>query len=211
VEFLRNAYDEEIAFVDRELGRFFTELDERGLLAKTLVILTADHGEEFLDHGGFEHGHAVFDELVRVPLVIWGPGVSPGRSDAVVSLRDVPATVLGALAIAPPPGFPGRSLLAAEPETIVAEHTLYGGERKAALAWPWKLHWANGGAELALFDLARDPGERTNILSDHETDAQPLLDALRASAERDTAAAKRADTAIDEQTRARLHELGYIE
>src|SRR5262249_9064248 len=116
VEFLRGAYDEEIAFVDRELGRLFAELESRGLLAKTLVIFTADHGEEFLDHGGFEHGHAVFDEVVRVPLVIWGPGVAPGRSDAVVSLRDVPATVLGAFAIAPPPGFPGRSLLDAEAE-----------------------------------------------------------------------------------------------
>src|SRR5262249_37066614 len=211
VEFLRGAYDEEIAFVDRELGRLFAELESRGLLAKTLVIFTADHGEEFLDHGGFEHGHAGVDEGVRVPLVIWGPGGAPGRSGAVVSLRDVPPPVLGAFAIAPPPGFPGRSLLDAEAETIVAEHTLYGGERKAALAWPWKLHWANGGAELALFDLARDPGERTDVLADHRSDAQPLLDALRASAERDAATAKRADAAMDERTRARLRQLGYIE
>ncbi len=211
-EFLRNAYDEEIAFVDRELGRFFAELEARGLLRKTLVILTADHGEEFLEHGALEHGHSVFDEVVRVPLVIWGPGVRAGRSDAPASLRDLPATVLSALDIAPPPGFPGRPLLASgSPDTIVAEHTLYGSERKAALAWPWKLHWARGGEELALFDLAGDPGERTDVLAQHRPEAQPLLAALRASAERDAAAERRASAAIDEKTRARLKELGYIE
>ncbi len=176
------------------------------------MILTADHGEEFLEHGGFEHGHAVFDEVVHVPLVIWGPGVRPGRSDRAVSLRDVPATVLAAFAIEPPPDFPGRSLLARGASApIVTEHTLYGAERKAALAWPWKLHWANAGAELALYDLASDPGERTSVLDAHRADAQPLQDVLRESAARDTAAAKRAGASIDERARERLRQLGYIE
>jgi arylsulfatase A-like enzyme len=212
VEFLRNAYDEEIAFVDHELGRFLGELEARGLLRRTLVVLTADHGEEFFEHGAFEHGHSVFDEVVRVPLVIWGPGVDPGRAEGPVSLRDIPATVLSELDIAAPPGFAGRSLLASgAPETVVAEHTLYGRERKTAIAWPWKLHWAKSGEELALFDLAADPAERTNLWPERKTDAQPLFDELSAIAAQGSTALERAGVEIDPETRERLRELGYLE
>jgi len=212
VEFLRNAYDEEIAFVDHELGRFFGELEARGLLRRTLVVLTSDHGEEFFEHGEFEHGHSVFDEVVRVPLAIWGPGVDPGRAEGPVSLRDIPATVLHALDVAAPPGFPGRSLLSrGDSETIVAEHTLYGRERKAAVAWPWKLHWMKGGQELALFDLAADPAERTNLWAERKAEAQPLFDALSAIAAQGANALEHAGVEIDPETRERLRELGYLE
>jgi arylsulfatase A-like enzyme len=211
-EFLRDSYDEELAYVDRELGRFLDEIEQRGVFDRALVVLTADHGEEFAEHGAFEHGHSVYDEVVRVPLVLWGPGVDAGRSDATVSIRDVPATLLAALGVAPPTGFPGRSLLdGAAPETVVAEHTLYGRERKAALAWPWKLHWAQSGSELALFDLSADPGERTDVLAEHAEQAKPLVEALRAVAERGASALERSGVAIDPETRDRLRELGYLE
>ena len=66
-EFIRAAYDEEIRFVDEQLGRFRAGLAARNLLDTSLIILTADHGEELLDHGGFEHGHALWQELLGYP------------------------------------------------------------------------------------------------------------------------------------------------
>ena len=75
-----------------------------------MVILTSDHGEELFDHGGFEHGHAMWQELLHVPLIVWAPGVEPGRESAPVSLVDVTPTVLDRLGIAPPTRFDGISL-----------------------------------------------------------------------------------------------------
>ena len=77
-----------------------------------MVVLTSDHGEELFDHGGFEHGHAMWQELLHVPLVVWAPGVEPGRETAPVSLVDVAPTVLDSLGIAPPTPFDGISLWA---------------------------------------------------------------------------------------------------
>jgi choline-sulfatase len=61
--------------VDELLGAFFDRLDERGLLGDTLVVVTSDHGDEFYEHGGVDHIHTLYDELIRVPLIVFGPGV----------------------------------------------------------------------------------------------------------------------------------------
>ncbi len=82
-------YDEEVRTADRAFGRLLDGLQARGQLDGTLVVLTADHGEEFWDHGRFEHGHALWSELTRVPLVAAGPGVSTGRVDTVVEHVDL--------------------------------------------------------------------------------------------------------------------------
>ena len=71
-------YDGEIAFTDAAIGGLLKGLSERGLRRNTLVILLADHGEEFYEHGGFGHGHTLFDEVIRVPLVLSLPGRLPG-------------------------------------------------------------------------------------------------------------------------------------
>jgi hypothetical protein len=72
-------YDAEVAFTDSEVGRLLAGLDELGLAERTIVVATSDHGEEFLDHGGFEHGHTLYAELTHVPLIVRAPGLAPGR------------------------------------------------------------------------------------------------------------------------------------
>src|SRR5207249_4593388 len=81
-------YDGEIAYTDEHLGRLLAEADALGLLANTMVILTSDHGEGLTErHGGkavfFDHGQHVWEELARVPLVVYRPGEPAGRSDAL--------------------------------------------------------------------------------------------------------------------------------
>jgi arylsulfatase A-like enzyme len=107
-------YDGAIAFGDREFGRFIRELKARGLYDRAVIVFVADHGEEFLDHGQWTHGKTVFDELVRVPLVVKFPqGRDAGRRVAQqVQAVDVLPTVLAALGlpVPAPPVIAGRPL-----------------------------------------------------------------------------------------------------
>jgi len=213
--FVSGAYDEEVLFVDRQLEHLFAGLEERGLADETLVVLTADHGEELFDHGGFEHGHSLYQELLHVPLVFWGPGVRPGRIDAPVSLVDVLPTLLEALGLPAVPGLDGVSLwpLVARREAlperaIVAEGTLHGPERRALVRWPWKLVEVDGGAP-RLFDLGRDPGERDDRAGSQPDRLRVLaleLARLRARAAPDSPAPE-----IDERMHRDLSTLGYLE
>jgi arylsulfatase A-like enzyme len=123
-------YDGEIRFADEQLGRLRGAMEELGLWEDSLVVVVGDHGEEFWDHGGFEHGHSHHRELLRVPLVVRGPGREAGTRRAErVSQLDIVPTVLAAAAVPLPPDLAGRPLgsggggLAAE-----AEGSLWGGD-----------------------------------------------------------------------------------
>src|SRR5262249_8676817 len=108
-----DCYDDCIAFLDQQLGRLLDELQRRGLLADTDVIITSDHGEAFGDHAIFGHAYSVNFDEVGVPLVILGPDAPAGQAvQSPVSLRDLPATVVDRLGVADGSPFSGRSLAA---------------------------------------------------------------------------------------------------
>jgi arylsulfatase A-like enzyme len=109
----RDCYDDCIAFLDEQLGRLLDELNRRGLLDNTEVIITADHGEAFGDHGTYGHNGSVNLDETGVPLVILSPAAPAGRVvESPVSLRDLPATVVDRLGLSAGSPFPGRSLAA---------------------------------------------------------------------------------------------------
>jgi arylsulfatase len=112
-----NLYDEEIRYADAQFGAFADELDERGILEETLVIVTADHGDAIGKRGYYGHPRELDAELLRVPLAVRGPGVESGEIAAPASLADVVPTVLAAAGVEAG-GLPGTSLvgLAGEPE-----------------------------------------------------------------------------------------------
>ncbi|HEV2843584.1 MAG TPA: sulfatase, partial [Thermoanaerobaculia bacterium] len=99
VAHLRSLYDTEVRYTDRELGRFLDLLKWLGLYERSFVILTSDHGEEFAEHGGLEHGKTLFEEVLRVPLIVKYPGGrwAGQRVGGAVSLVDVVPTVLAGL------------------------------------------------------------------------------------------------------------------
>jgi len=112
----RDAYDNCLAYVDARLGELVDELERRGVLEQTLVIVTADHGEELGEHALFDHGESLYRAEIRVPLVIVPPAgrdrsPRPAVVDAPVSLRDLAATVAGFVRPGTTSPFPGRSLL----------------------------------------------------------------------------------------------------
>ncbi len=107
-----DAYDDCIASLDQQLGTLFAGLTRWGLLERTVVIVTADHGEQFGEHGHFRHGNSLYEPEIHVPLVIVAPsGVPAGRVvPGPVSLRDIPATVVDLLGWRGESPFPGSSL-----------------------------------------------------------------------------------------------------
>ena len=218
--FVRAAYDEEIAGVDEQLGVLLDALAQREFLQHSLVLLTADHGEELFDHGGFEHGHALWQELLHVPLAFWGVGVKPGRESVPVSLVDIAPTLLDAAGLEPLPGAQGISLwpnltrgapLGLRP--LYAERTLFGRERKTVIRWPDKLEFVPSTGEWRHFDLVADPGEA----HPDAPPATPEIQSLQRSATElwqsgSQAGKQQAEPApVDDDTREALRGLGYIE
>lgn len=108
---IHDSYEDCIAYLDDQLGRVLGELERRGLLADTDVIVTSDHGEAFAEHGLLSHGYSSYSEELRVPLVMLASGAQTGEwIFHPVSLRDLPATVVDRLGLAAGSPFPGRSL-----------------------------------------------------------------------------------------------------
>ena len=107
-----DVYEGAIAYLDSELGRLFSALERRGLLANTLIVVASDHGDEFAEHGLIDHGNSLYRASLHVPLILHFPGRVPaGRRVAPpVSLRNVAATVLDLLGDPEPRALPGRSL-----------------------------------------------------------------------------------------------------
>jgi arylsulfatase A-like enzyme len=106
-------YDGEIAFTDHHVGEIFSSLRELNIYENTLIVLTSDHGEEFFEHGRKGHRHTLYDEVLRVPLIIKLPESrkQSHKMDQLVSLVDIMPTVLNALGLKPPEESQGRNLL----------------------------------------------------------------------------------------------------
>ncbi len=211
--FVAAAYDEEVAYVDAELGRLRRALEARGVLGRGVVALVADHGEELFEHGGFEHGHALWEEVLRVPLVFWGRGVVPGREGAPVSLVDVAPTLLEAVGLDAPERLDGVSLwpnvsagVALAERTLRFEDVLYGGDQRGAVRWPWKVVVLPGG-EVRHWNLERDPGEQ----GAGEGPRPPAVAELAAELEGVRVEAEPRPVELDDATRERLRALGYLD
>jgi len=169
---MRRLYDADVTYFDEQFGELLSEFRRRGLLDRTLLVVTADHGEEFHEHGGWWHGTTLYEEQLRVPLMIRRPGgVGAGteRTDWAQTL-DLAPTILAQAGLPATPSLRGRDLFSDQPppEFLYAQETLEGN-RLESLHWQhWKLVVANpdnprGLPAVALFDLMVDPEERNNL------------------------------------------------
>ena len=157
-------YDAEIAYTDSQLSRVFSFLRREGLADSTLVILMADHGEEFGEHGQVMHGFQLYQETVGVPLIMSGPGVPSGAvREVTVAQIDVLPTLLGRLGMQVPPQVQGMDLLAGEgsPEDRVIPSSGFTTDREQAALrrGHLKLFWQPGDGQAVMYDLASDPEE----------------------------------------------------
>ncbi len=164
-------YDGEILAADRRVGEVVEILRRDGELDQTYIVVTADHGEEFGEHGGWEHGHALYDEQIRVPLVIVKPGQNEGRRDSrVVALVDVAPSLMHALGFTPPDSFVGRDLFAESgfvDRPVLSENILVGPHRSTLRTADMKYIFPLGDGEEEIFDPKTDPGEMKNLASEN--------------------------------------------
>ena len=167
VEHLRSLYDGGISYTDEHIGRLLDRLKALGLAENTAVIVTADHGEAFLEHGLMRHGNSFYDELLRVPLIAAFPGLKGGqRLGGQARLIDVMPTVLDYLRVPAPP-TQGRSLLPWLQGAPVEDREAFSesNEGVSLRAGRWKLIRYRGRPE-ALYDLAGDAAERLSLRAD---------------------------------------------
>jgi arylsulfatase A-like enzyme len=211
---MRDEYLAEIASFDQALRELFDGLDAHGVLKNAVVVLTADHGEEFHEHGVVGHGLDLFEETLHVPLLLLVPGQRPGVADGTVSLIDVAPTILELVGARAEPRFEGRSLLsqgARDPayaelllNTVAKEppqnRALVDGSRKI-------IHALDGRQQF--YDLTRDPAEHDPAAFDGQVRAELVekLDAWQARARRD--ASPEEQRQVDDAIRERLRALGY--
>jgi len=178
----RCLYDAEVADLDASIGSLFTFLDESGLLDDTLIVLAADHGEEFFEHGQFEHGQSLYEEQVHLPLIVWGPGFSRGRRlDASVGNIDIAPTILTYLDMPVGEGLRGIPLQDIVSGSADEERIIFGegnlrrsSHRKFAVEWPYKCVLDFFTDEMRLYDLASDPMEMNDISAAHPETARRL-------------------------------------
>ena len=201
----QRAYDQEIRYTDDVLQRFVDGLRRVVPERDLVIVVTSDHGEEFHDHGLFTH-HQLYDEVMRIPLIMVGSGrIPPGARIATpVSLVDVPPTILGLAGVNPPYGLDGTSLLPLlsgqasdlERTAVFAEFpksSLVPEHHFVARAEHAKCFVGESGDRDVCFDLRSDPGER-NPLPGGEGSLFPELRA-RADTYRRLAIAAREDAA----------------
>ena len=230
VGYLRALYDEEIRFTDEGIGRLLAHLDALGE-QRTIVAITADHGEEFLERGWLGHTRTLYEELVAVPLLVRGLPGSLGHGHAVeepVSLVSLLPTLLDLAGV--PAGdrsFDGPSLGSfvrgsAHPVlgTVFAEVDFRGpvakqARKQAAIGPRYKVIRDDRLGRTEIFDLASDPGERAPLDPAHAPEA---VDALRtelwrfSTRERPALAPpEESETEIDPKLREQLRGLGYVE
>ncbi|MFK7896508.1 MAG: sulfatase [Myxococcota bacterium] len=179
---LARLYAAEVAYLDAQLARLWIGLEKRGLLsADTIVAVSGDHGEQFGEHGGWEHGD-LFVENVHVPFLISGEGITPGRDARPVSLLDLGPTLLGRLGVVGLERAEGRDLLGGGVSALRPVLSEYGARARVESGrWVWiegrgKRREDEGG----LFDREADPAEKNDVSQRYPAEREQLRQVLAA-------------------------------
>ncbi len=223
--YLSDLYDAEIRELDVAFGSFMDRLKAAGALDDTLVIITADHGEEFAEHGQFNHSNSLYEEQLRVPLILLPPepGALDGlRPDVAAMAVDVAPTIAQVADAPVPAGWSGRSLLEARdadedaPDRWVlfrpagSEEMTYALERDGVkLIWyPEGLRPEDTNPTTTMFELAADPGEKA-WSSSLEWTLHGTAETLRTLKEAHPRRHEGSSSVSSPELKAQLAELGY--
>jgi choline-sulfatase len=224
---LEALHDGEVTYHDQQFGRFVERLKQLGLYDQVLFVVTADHGEEFRDHGSFGHGHTVYQELLHVPFMVRRPGVVTAgkRIEETVGTLDISPTILAEAGVAVPEVMEGvdrsEHLLGRVPARPAVAFSDFLDDRRVIRAGRFKL--ILNGVNPTLFDLQADPGENQaldaaahpiamrycRVLLGQFLGARNLGDWLSSEQRPPARRFNQENTQIDEKTRQGLKALGY--
>jgi arylsulfatase A-like enzyme len=230
-------YDAGLSYVDANVGRLLDTLEDLGFLENTLVILTGDHGEEFLEHGDFGHGALIhsldgsrsriklYDELLHVPLVLRLPDLDTSGQflSPLVSLIDLPPTVVDLVGLEPPAVWQGLSLgPVLRGEVTSLRPGVFSGYavRDGESHWPvvsyrtpeWKYIHDGAFGHHEVYDLVADPGEQDNLFAADVPALSSLQLAVRDHLKAiDLEAAPGSEIQLDPEMVERMRALGYLD
>lgn len=212
---LEALYDGEISYHDVHMAAILEGLERRQLSEETLVVITADHGEEFFDHDSVGHGHSLYQELLRVPFIIRVPGLSAASSRITesVGLVDIAPTIADAVGVTLPDKVAGRSLLPLlRGEKDSAPRVMVAGSNdawRAIIVDDLKLIQRTYD-DVQIYDLRSDPAEKNNLANERPLALRYLRGLLGLSLVGTEGRTHRARaTRIDAATEAQLRALGY--
>jgi arylsulfatase A-like enzyme/Flp pilus assembly protein TadD len=211
----RTPYDAEVAWTDAALGAALKDLENRGQLSRTVIVVTADHGESLGDHGETTHGLFAYDATLRVPLIIAGPGIEAREVATRAGHVDILPTLLDLLGIEPPAIVDGSSRRPDLAGTVSASNAVYFEALDANLTRGWAplSGVVDDGwkyiqlPQEELYDLTADPYEQTNVADREPGRVRALRSRLREWTTREGVAISRA---VDSSEAARLRSLGYL-
>ncbi len=169
IEHLEAMYDSEIRWTDNQLSRLLAGLRELNLLDNTIVILVADHGEEFMEHGSTGHAANFYQQTTHVPLIISGPNIEPGTViTSNVGQFDVLPTIMNYLNLPVPPHVEGIDILGTIPDNrlIPSSGIVFGTTSAACVRESMKVMWFPEADSSETFNLAEDPGEENLLATD---------------------------------------------
>jgi arylsulfatase len=217
-------YDADILRFDGFFSVLLQEMKKRGMLENTIIALTADHGEEFLEHGAFGHGNNLHVEEVRIPLILAGPGIPRGiRSRPRASLLDLPKTLCNVAGFQPPPQFQGRPLVPLsedEPESSAFSELQFKGRQQFSLRHtgadsnPYCYLNDMRSGEEKLYDVAEDPLEQMDLSGSRPGVTEHAMSLLQNRIHKEnleaSAIQKGDPVTLGRDYRHVLQELGYI-
>jgi arylsulfatase A-like enzyme len=220
----RARYAGEVSYVDREIGRLRRELERMGLSGRTVVVITADHGESLGEHGIYFDHAGLYEDTLRVPLIVWAPGVVPaGRHRKVARGLDIAPTVLALAGLPVPGSMEGRPLFdAGTGDEAVAESA---GQRQVVIVdGHWKLirtlrsfyyvpAFSREAGTVELYDLEHDPGEEKDVAARRPDVVSALLQRLDGwlTAHPKVTEGPEGATSGSSEHSDRLRALGYVE
>jgi arylsulfatase A-like enzyme len=168
----RDKYDSEVWYTDYHIGKLLDWARQQSFWERTAVIITGDHGEAFGEHGQYRHAFEIWENLVRVPLVVHLPGAKPQRISERRSHLDLAPTIVELLGLPPLEQFMGKSLVKEiagtespknrEPILVELTEDSNNPQRRAIISGDYKLTVRGRGAAYFLYNLAKDPGETEN-------------------------------------------------
>lgn len=211
---VRARYAANVLDFDRRIAPFLNDVRNSELDQNTILLLTSDHGEELLEHGGWDHGFNLYDQQIRVPLLIRTPGARDrARVTPAANLVDVMPTLLALANVDAPKGIEGEDLLGAErtDEASFSAATKHREGVHAVRTERYKLISDGKTGTVSLFDLEADPGEYRDIASENEAEKRKLLGLLSQHIEQARRSRLHPESAvIPEEIRKRLESLGYL-
>jgi arylsulfatase A-like enzyme len=173
VDIVKGRYEDSLFYEDTQIKRLFDALRSRGQWDNTVFVIGGDNGEAFYEHGFASHASSLFNEVVKVPMIVRVPGLAPGTDNRPAMFLDVPPSLLDVLGLPAHPGFQGISLFAPHPDpdrslfTIVQTPAAF---QSAIIRSGMKLLYNEFDGKYFLYDQVNDPGERHNL-----RDARPDL------------------------------------